>query len=130
MSKRVASAALPRAKKAAATSASSSSAPASAKSTGSSIFALRPAPAPAVCDARRVRDRFRRQESTGAGTGPVVYWMSRDQRLEDNWALVHAADEARRRSSALLVTFCLTRCAFAALLLCACHAHPARHSLR
>lgn len=24
-------------------------------------------------------------------TGPVVYWMLRDQRLADNWALLHAA---------------------------------------
>lgn len=27
-------------------------------------------------------------------TGPVVYWMLRDQRLADNWALLHAASLA------------------------------------
>ncbi|OEL29815.1 hypothetical protein BAE44_0009166 [Dichanthelium oligosanthes] len=27
----------------------------------------------------------------GRAMGPVVYWMLRDQRLADNWALVHAA---------------------------------------
>jgi deoxyribodipyrimidine photo-lyase len=25
-----------------------------------------------------------------ASHGPVVYWMSRDQRVSDNWALLHA----------------------------------------
>ena len=24
------------------------------------------------------------------GPGPVVYWMSRDQRVRDNWALLYA----------------------------------------
>ncbi|KAK2979666.1 hypothetical protein RJ640_027246 [Escallonia rubra] len=28
--------------------------------------------------------------------GPVVYWMFRDQRLRDNWALIHAVDEANK----------------------------------
>ena len=27
-------------------------------------------------------------------TGPVVYWMSRDQRAADNWALLHAQQQA------------------------------------
>ncbi|PNW75594.1 hypothetical protein CHLRE_12g533000v5 [Chlamydomonas reinhardtii] len=29
------------------------------------------------------------------GKGPVVYWMSRDQRLADNWALLHAIEAAQ-----------------------------------
>ncbi|KAG2438770.1 hypothetical protein HXX76_005312 [Chlamydomonas incerta] len=29
------------------------------------------------------------------GKGPVVYWMSRDQRLQDNWALLHAIEKAQ-----------------------------------
>ena len=24
------------------------------------------------------------------GKGPVIYWMSRDQRVADNWALIYA----------------------------------------
>ncbi|KAG5541610.1 hypothetical protein RHGRI_021441 [Rhododendron griersonianum] len=28
--------------------------------------------------------------------GPVVYWMFRDQRVRDNWALIHAVDEANK----------------------------------
>jgi deoxyribodipyrimidine photo-lyase len=39
--------------------------------------------------------------------GPVVYWMSREQRLRDNWALLHAQDLALERKVPLLVVFCL-----------------------
>jgi len=39
--------------------------------------------------------------------GPVVYWMSRDQRVADNWALLHAQEEALARQSPLAVVFCL-----------------------
>jgi len=38
-------------------------------------------------------------------TGPVVYWMSRDQRAGDNWALIHAQDNALERESPLVVVF-------------------------
>jgi len=43
-----------------------------------------------------------------AGKGPVVYWMSRDMRLKDNWALLHAQDLALALKSPLEVCFCLT----------------------
>ena len=39
--------------------------------------------------------------------GPVVYWMSRDQRAADNWALLYAQALARRRDVPLAVVFCL-----------------------
>jgi deoxyribodipyrimidine photo-lyase len=39
--------------------------------------------------------------------GPVIYWMSRDQRAEDNWALLHAAEIASSRQVPLGVVFCL-----------------------
>jgi deoxyribodipyrimidine photo-lyase len=41
------------------------------------------------------------------GNGPVVYWMSRDQRVDDNWALIHAAEEAKKAGVPLHVLFCL-----------------------
>ncbi len=41
-------------------------------------------------------------------SGPVVYWMSRDQRLQDNWALLFAQEIALKNKSALIVIFCLT----------------------
>lgn len=39
--------------------------------------------------------------------GPVVYWMNRDRRRRDNWALLHAQAEAIERRVPLLVVFCL-----------------------
>lgn len=39
--------------------------------------------------------------------GPVVYWMSRDQRANDNWALLFAQNMALERRSPLCVVFCL-----------------------
>ena len=39
--------------------------------------------------------------------GPVVYWMSRDQRVRDNWALLLAQEVALSRKEPLAVVFCL-----------------------
>ncbi len=39
--------------------------------------------------------------------GPVLYWMSRDQRVQDNWALLYAQESAVRQKAPLLVVFCL-----------------------
>jgi deoxyribodipyrimidine photo-lyase len=39
--------------------------------------------------------------------GPVVYWMSRDQRVHDNWALLFAQNQALQNSNPLIVVFCL-----------------------
>jgi deoxyribodipyrimidine photo-lyase len=39
--------------------------------------------------------------------GPVVYWMSRDQRVRDNWALLHAQERAVMKKESLAVVFCL-----------------------
>ena len=38
----------------------------------------------------------------------MVYWMSRDQRVGDNWALLWAQQEAIIRRKPVLVVFCLT----------------------
>ncbi|MBN1295586.1 deoxyribodipyrimidine photo-lyase [bacterium] len=40
-------------------------------------------------------------------SGPAVYWMSRDQRAEDNWALTAAIDYSRSSGCPLIVVFCL-----------------------
>ena len=40
-------------------------------------------------------------------TGPVVYWMSRDQRVEDNWALIYGLEYADRKKVPFGVIFCL-----------------------
>jgi len=39
--------------------------------------------------------------------GPVAYWMSRDQRVKDNWALIYAQGCAINMQKPLVVLFCL-----------------------
>ena len=39
--------------------------------------------------------------------GPVVLWMSRDQRMNDNWALLFAQELAIKQKTPLAVIFCL-----------------------
>lgn len=40
-------------------------------------------------------------------SGPVIYWMSRDQRVSDNWALLYAQELAIKQKTPLGVVFCL-----------------------
>lgn len=54
-----------------------------------------------------IERRSRRLTEGRHGAGPVVYWMSRDQRIADNWALLWAQQEALVRRKGLLVVFCL-----------------------
>lgn len=56
---------------------------------------------------RDIQTRSRRLKNGRRGEGPVVYWVSRDQRVEDNWALLWAQQEAIARQKGLLVVFCL-----------------------
>jgi deoxyribodipyrimidine photo-lyase len=39
--------------------------------------------------------------------GPVIYWMQRDQRVNDNWALLYAQERAMAMKQPLAVVFCL-----------------------
>ena len=39
--------------------------------------------------------------------GPVIYWMQRDQRVIDNWALLFAQEKAIELKQPLIVVFCL-----------------------
>eukprot|EP00971_Amphidinium_carterae_P087437 1729958-Amphidinium_carterae.1 len=62
-----------------------------------------------VVDARRCRlltagVAALRDESKGKTT---VYWMSRDQRVQDNWALLHAHELAQLAGGTLVVVFFL-----------------------
>lgn len=47
------------------------------------------------------------RESGQIGVGPVVYWMSREQRAEDNWPLLYAQQQALAMQRPLQVVFCL-----------------------
>ena len=53
------------------------------------------------------KKRVRALRDGAAGQGPIAYWMSRDQRAEDNWALLHAQQLALTRKEPLVVVFCL-----------------------
>ncbi|MFP4522390.1 MAG: deoxyribodipyrimidine photo-lyase [Fibrobacterota bacterium] len=41
--------------------------------------------------------------------GPVIYWMSRDQRASDNWGLLYARELASDLKKGLAVVFCLVK---------------------
>lgn len=51
--------------------------------------------------------RIRCLKNISQSAGPVVYWMSREQRTIDNWALAYAQALAIKNSSSLEVLFCL-----------------------
>jgi len=42
-----------------------------------------------------------------SGKGPVLYWMHRDHRVRDNWALLYAARLARQAGTGLTCAHCL-----------------------
>lgn len=56
-----------------------------------------------IIDPRRVRRLNPLEESAG----PVIYWMSRDQRVRHNWALLHACEKANEFGSPVEVVFTL-----------------------
>lgn len=52
------------------------------------------------------RERQRNEQSVNE-SAPVVYWMQREQRAEDNWPLLHAQARAQERGVPLCVVFCM-----------------------
>ncbi len=52
-------------------------------------------------------ERVRTLNSRPLGNGPIIYWMSRDQRVNDNWALIFARELALENKVPLMVVFCL-----------------------
>lgn len=53
------------------------------------------------------RRRVRTLREGAPKEGPVVYWMSRDQRVLDNWALLFSQELALTQKTPLVVAFCL-----------------------
>jgi deoxyribodipyrimidine photo-lyase len=51
--------------------------------------------------------RINNRNQISAAPGAVVYWMSRDQRVADNWALLHAQNLAFEWQAPLAVVFTL-----------------------
>ncbi|WP_218070353.1 deoxyribodipyrimidine photo-lyase [Desulfuribacillus alkaliarsenatis] len=37
-------------------------------------------------------------------TGPIIYWMERDQRVEENWAIIYGLEQARKHQVPLIVS--------------------------
>lgn len=50
-------------------------------------------------------NRLRILKEGSPSVGPVVYWMQRDQRVHDNWALLYAQEKAIERNVELYVVF-------------------------
>ncbi len=57
-----------------------------------------------IVNPKRVRMQGGDAEAVQQGK-PVLYWMSRDQRARDNWALLHAAEVAGRSGAPVAVAF-------------------------
>ncbi len=53
------------------------------------------------------RSRVLYSSGNGGASWQVVYWMSRDQRVHDNWALLKAQEVALRHRKGLAIVFCL-----------------------
>lgn len=53
--------------------------------------------------------RHRKLNERPIGSGPVIYWMSRDQRVRDNHSLLFAAELAEEAETHVEVVFCLRR---------------------
>jgi deoxyribodipyrimidine photo-lyase len=50
--------------------------------------------------------RVNQQKDVQYGNGPVIYWMQRDQRGNDNWALIYAIEKAKELKTQPIVIFC------------------------
>ncbi|UCD01741.1 MAG: deoxyribodipyrimidine photo-lyase [Promethearchaeota archaeon] len=53
------------------------------------------------------KERVRLVNNFKEEDGPIIYWMSRDQRIHDNWALMFAQEKAIKRRQPLIILFCL-----------------------
>ena len=52
-------------------------------------------------------DRITALRNKPMAKGPVIYWMSREQRVIDNWALLYAIETAEKLNACMAVVFCL-----------------------
>ncbi|HUV02037.1 MAG TPA: deoxyribodipyrimidine photo-lyase [Desulfobacteria bacterium] len=53
------------------------------------------------------RKRARNLNEGVKNSGPVIYWMSRDQRVKDNWALLFSQEVALQQHAPVAVVFCV-----------------------
>ena len=55
-------------------------------------------------NSKRIKTLVKAQEKKG----PTIYWMCRDQRVNDNWALLFAQELAQKQGSPIAIVFCLS----------------------
>lgn len=55
------------------------------------------------------QSRVRPLNNLPFNTGPILYWMIRDQRVHDNWALIYAQQQALKQNQPLHVVFSLRK---------------------
>ncbi|MCG7843895.1 MAG: deoxyribodipyrimidine photo-lyase, partial [Methanomassiliicoccales archaeon] len=60
-----------------------------------------------MVDMQNISERVRRIKDRQFHGKSVVYWMSRERRVDDNWSLIYAAESARSLIVPLCVVFCL-----------------------
>lgn len=53
--------------------------------------------------------RARILKKSESGTGPIMYWMDRERRTQDNWAFHHAQDIATKQEESLIVIYVLPK---------------------
>jgi deoxyribodipyrimidine photo-lyase len=53
--------------------------------------------------------RLRVLKEVTSNPGPIIYWMNRDQRVDDNWALLDAQTKATELKQPLIVVFCISK---------------------
>ncbi len=51
--------------------------------------------------------RVRKLNNYEYKSGPIIYWMSRDQRVQDNLALLYCQEKAIHYKVPMIVVFCL-----------------------
>ena len=51
------------------------------------------------------KKRLRVLKDADKTDGPIIYWMQRDQRVNDNWALIYAYQQAKENDQDLIVVF-------------------------
>ena len=60
---------------------------------------------PLLNSSKRRRARTRGTTPEAGPDAPVLYWMSRDQRIDDNWALLRACDVAEDYGAPVVIVF-------------------------
>ncbi len=54
-----------------------------------------------------LKSRARKLNQKPIQTGPIVYWMNREMRIADNWALIYAQQQAQTLNQPLVIIFSL-----------------------